>query len=381
MDGQNILRKKDNGAKEKAGLKAGVISAAINLLLSASKIVCGLIFGAVSVLADGLNNLSDLGSNVVTIVGFKVAAKPADKEHPYGHARIEYIAALIAAFLIMLVAVELLSESVQKIIDGSKSEFSVLSVIVLSVSIAAKAFMGLYNRKLGKKYNSESLKATATDSISDCVATFVVLVGTLVAHFFEVETDGYLGCGIAVLIAVAGVGILRKTTSALMGESPDKEVTDAIKSIIASYDGVYGVHDLAVHSYGDKYYASVHVEVDASVDVMESHELIDSIEKYFADNTDVVLVIHLDPVVVGDEKVERLKTVANQKLKQLDENYSLHDFRVVDGKNRINLIFDVAIPYKAKHSAEEICDYMTLAMKETDQRLCCVISVEHQLIK
>ncbi len=370
----------DPGVRENCGKMASLVGIILNVLLAAGKITVGVLFGAIAVLADGLNNLTDCGSNVVALISFKVAGKPADKEHPYGHARIEYIAAMAVAFIVLVLAFELGTEAVSKIITPEQSEFSLLLVIVMGVSVLVKLWMFFFNRKLGKLYRSEVLRATATDSITDVIATSAVLAAVIISKYTGVNLDGYMGVAVAVIIAVAGIGMLRDTMSELLGKAPDAVLVTEIKQRIMRYDGVKGMHDLTVHNYGpNRYYASVHVEVDAEVPVLESHDLTDRIERDFAENTDVVLVVHMDPIVLDDPELNKFRREVENIVTAIDGSFTVHDFRMVRGVTHTNLIFDVAVPFETKLTSKEIRDAIDKQVKQMDTNLFTVITVEKQL--
>lgn len=346
--------------RESVGRLSGIVGIVLNVLLSAAKITVGAIFSVLSVLADGLNNLTDCGSNVVSLVSLKLANKPADSEHPYGHRRMEYIASMIVAFIVLVLAFELGTESVKKIILLAKGEaeqldFGLWTILALSISILVKFWMFVFNRRLAKRYRFDLLSATATDSISDVCATTAVLVAVIVSHFANVNLDGVMGLVVSVVIAVSGIKILKSTVNRLLGEAPSEEMVHSIEARIKNYEGVYGIHDLNLHNYGPNlYYASVHVEVDAAQDVLVSHDLMDRIEQDFKTNTDIVLVTHLDPIVVGDPEVDSYKTEVEQIVKGMDEHFDIHDFRMVKGPTHTNLIFDVAVHFDTPLSAGEI---------------------------
>lgn len=369
----------DPAVRRAYGTLAGTVGIVLNILLAAGKICAGVLSGALSVTADGLNNLTDCGSNAVSVIGFKVAGKPADKEHPYGHQRMEYIAAMIVAFIVFVVAIELGVESVQKLIEPTDGSWSITAVIVLSVSVAVKLWMFFFNRSLAKKISSEALKATATDSISDAGATAAVLVALIISHYTDVDLDGVMGLIVAVLIAFAGIGIFRSTLSQLLGKAPDKAVLEDIKQRIRSHNGVLGIHDLNVHSYGKKLYATAHVEVDARMGLSEGHDLADGIERDFAAHTDVIMVVHVDPIQVDDPVVERYRDMTAGIVRAIDPSFSIHDFRVVDGAARVNLIFDVAMPFEAKISEAEVERRIKDAFSTIDGKLYPMPTVERQI--
>lgn len=351
---ENPLIKHDNVQKTKASLKATILSMILNIMLAVGKILCGIFFGAISVTADGFNNLSDCGSNVITVIGIKASDMPADKEHPYGHARSEYIAAMVASFLILLLAFELFTQSIENIINGKVNEFSMISIVMLIIGICVKTGMFVYNRALGKKYSSEALLATSVDSLSDVFASLVVLISLIVGKFGSFNPDGYVGALVAVAIAVSGFKILKRTVSKLIGESPTPELTAEIKRRLLSYEGIYGIHDLEIHNYVNKLYASVHAEIDAEIPVLAAHELIDKIERDFAQNTDVALTIHLDPVVLHDVETSRLLSQVAEIIKKINPRFALHDFRVVKCESETKLIFEVGVPCETGQSDKEI---------------------------
>lgn len=377
---KNSNNTSDPAVRENYGKMASIVCIVLNMVLSAGKIILGLLSGAISVTADGFNNLTDCGSNVVSLISFKVAGKPADKEHPFGHQRIEYISAMIVAFIVLMLAVELASESFNKIFNPEPSEMSYLMLGVLAFSVLVKVWMFFFNRKLGKTVDSEVLKATATDSLTDAISTTAVTVAVIISHFVNFNLDGYMGLAVAVVIAWAGIDILKDTMSKLLGQAPDKTIIEGIRSRIMAYEGVLGIHDLAVHNYGPhKYYASVHVEVDAKVPTMESHDLMDRIERDFAENTDIVLIIHSDPVVTDDPEINLLKQKVTEMVTSIDERFRIHDFRAVKGVTHTNLIFDVAIPFDTKLSAEEIKTRISQLVSAYDPTLFVVATVEKQL--
>lgn len=377
---KNSNNTSDPAVRENYGKMASIVCIVLNMVLSAGKIILGLLSGAISVTADGFNNLTDCGSNVVSLISFKVAGKPADKEHPFGHQRIEYISAMIVAFIVLMLAVELASESFNKIFNPEPSEMSYLMLGVLAFSVLVKVWMFFFNRKLGKTVDSEVLKATATDSLTDAISTTAVTVAVIISHFVNFNLDGYMGLAVAVVIAWAGIDILKNTMSKLLGQAPDKTLIEGIRSRIMAYEGVLGIHDLAVHNYGPhKYYASVHVEVDAKVPTMESHDLMDRIERDFAENTDIVLIIHSDPVVTDDPEINLLKQKVTEMVTSIDERFRIHDFRAVKGVTHTNLIFDVAISFDTKLSAEEIKTRISQLVSAYDPTLFVVATVEKQL--
>ena len=359
------------------GKMASIVGIIVNIFLAVGKILVGTLFGVISVFADGLNNLTDCGSSVISMISFKLSSKPADKEHPFGHERIEYICSLVVAFIILLVAFETIKESVNKIISPTDLTFSFIVIAVLGASILAKLGLFFYYKGVAKKIDSSILGATAVDSLSDCVSTSVVLVSFLVSKFAGYNIDGYAGVLVSLFIGYSAIGILKEVFSHLIGKAPDEQLLTQIKEKVLSYDGVLGVHDLSVYSYGpNKYFASVHVEVDAKIDVLISHELVDLIEKDFLEKTGIVLTGHLDPIVIDDERVNQLKTKIVKIVTDIDTSFSLHDFRVVFGENRTNILFDIAVPYDTKMSKDEIKAILDSEVAKLDERYCLVVTIE-----
>lgn len=362
------------------GKLAGIVGIIVNILLAVGKILVGVLFGAISVTADGLNNLTDCGSSIISTVSFRLSSKPADKEHPYGHERIEYVLSMVVAFIIFFVAFETLSESINKIIEPQEFAFSFIVPIVLGVSVIAKFGLFFYYRITAKKINSAILKASAIDSLSDCISTSVVIICYFVSLFTGYNIDGYAGILVSLFIGYAAVGVLKEVFSHLIGRAPDEELLKEIKEKVLSFEGVLGVHDLMVYSYGpNKYFASVHIEVDAKVDVLQSHELVDLVEKEFYQETGIIITGHLDPIVIDDERVNEIKAKVQAIISDIDNQLSMHDFRAVFGENRTNLLFDVVVPFDYKMKKEELIDILNQKVKEIDERYCLVVTVEHSL--
>ena len=358
------------------GILATVAGLVCNAILCVAKITVGVLSKSMAILADGLNNFTDAGSSVVSMLGFRWANKPADKEHPFGHARYEYITGLIIAFIVLFLGVELIISSVEKITAGEKTVATVIMMAVLAFSVVVKFGMFFYYRSVSRKIGSGSLKAAGADSLNDCISTIAILVCTVVTYFTGVELDGYVGIAVALFIVFNGIKLIKETMSPLLGEKPSPSLVKKISEEICAYDGVKGIHDLIVHNYGpNRYFASVHVEVDAKTDVLESHELADTIEREFLEKG-INLVIHMDPVIVDDERVNALKQIAVDALKSIDESLTLHDFRVVWGENRKNLIFDVVVPYGFRLTDKELISSIDEKIKETDPAAYPVISVD-----
>lgn len=348
-----------------------------NLLLCAGKFLAGTLSGSISIAADAVNNLSDASSSVVSLIGFKLGARPADDEHPYGHARFEYLAGLAVAVMVLVIGLELLKSSVEKILNPVPVTFSWVAMAVLAASIAVKLWMALFNRALGKRINSGSLIATAADSRNDVLTTSAVLAASLISHFAKVELDGWMGVGVALFILYSGVGLVRDTIDPLLGLAPDPELVQYIHDKIMSYPGVLGTHDLMVHDYGPgRQFASVHVELAAEDDVMASHELIDDIERDFLKNDRLPVVIHFDPIVTSDAQVGDMRRWLAEAVKTIDPSLTIHDLRMVPGVSHTNLIFDCVTPPGFAISSGRLKEAIGRLVSEKDPGYRCVITVE-----
>ena len=355
----------DKKTREAYGTLAGTVGIIVNFLLCAFKTVAGLLCGSVAMIADAFNNLSDAGGQVISIISFKISSKPADREHPYGHARIEYIASLAVSFLIILIGVELLGSSLKKISSPEKTAFELISAIILAVSVLAKVWLFFFNRKIAKKINSNIMKATATDSLSDAIATLAVLISTLILKFFGIDIDAYMGIAVSILIFIAGIKVLNEAKNFIIGTAPDKQTVDNIKELVLSYDGVIGIHDLMVHSYGTgTTIASLHAEVDGSTDIFITHDMIDNIEKKLRTELGITCTIHMDPIVTDDEAVNSMRIMVSKIVSEIDESWNIHDFRMVVGATHTNLIFDAVIPFECKLSEQQINELIEKKIKE-----------------
>lgn len=352
-----------NKGRAAIGSLSGAVGIFCNLLLFAMKLAIGMVSGSVSITADALNNLSDASGSVVTLIGFRLADKPADPHHPYGHARAEYLSGLAVAVLILFIGFELVKTSVEKIFTPALLIFSPALAVVLMASIGVKLWMCLFNRKLGRAIDSQALLATAADSRNDCIATSAVLLSALVEYFTEVPVDGWMGLAVAVFIFRSGLGMARETVSPLLGEAADSSLRADIVDYISGSPKVLGWHDLMVHDYGPgRRYASVHVEMDHREDPMDCHELIDDMERECLRSHNVHLVIHYDPIVTDDPEIICLKEEAQRLLKTFGEALTLHDFRMVKGKRHMNLLFDVPLPQTLRGREEEIRSSIENAM-------------------
>ena len=346
---------KSPAVRQRYGVVSGVVGILCNALLCTAKIAAGLLTGAVSIVADGINNLSDGGSCVVSLLGFKMAGKPADDKHPFGHGRIEYVAGLIVSFIIVLMGVELAKTSLDKIFHPEEISFSWITPAVLGISILVKLWMCFFNRKMGDKIDSAVLRATAMDSLSDVTATSAVLAGFVIGYWARVNLDGYLGVLVALFILYTGVSTAKGTLDLLLGEAPDPEFVKQIQQEVLSYPEIIGVHDLIVHNYGPGHsVVSLHAEVPCDVDILKIHDTIDNAERDLKKKFDCEVVIHMDPIVTSDEHVSELKAAVVSITKGIDDVITIHDFRVVSGPTHSNLIFDVLVPFQFKMSDEEL---------------------------
>lgn len=360
------------------GTLGSVVGIILNILLATGKYLVGYIFGAISLMADGINNLSDAGSQIISLISFKIAAKPADREHPFGHARIEYVASMIVSFLILHIGIELLTDSFGKIFGGAeKTTFSWIMIAVLGVSVLVKLWLCLFNRALAKKIDSSVMKATAADSFSDAMATLAVTVAMLIFHFTGFDADGYMGIIVAVIIFIAGIRILNDTKNSILGGSPDPETVAGIERIVGEFPEALGIHDMVVHSYGPgRTIATLHIEVDGTKNVFESHDMIDLIERRLNSELGIQSNIHMDPIVTDDEDVARMRALALETVRGIDERLNVHDFRFVRGITHSNLIFDIDAPFEVKLEDAEIKAQVERKINEIDSGYFCVIKVD-----
>ncbi len=362
------------------GTLASIVGIIVNIALAAGKIAVGIMFGAISLAGDGINNLSDAGSQIISLISFKMAAKPADRDHPFGHARIEYVASMIVSFFIMLVGWNLFSESLSKILDPEMQTDGSniwLMVGVLAVSIASKLWLVFFNRKIAKKIDSSVMKATAADSLSDAGASTAVLIAMLIFKFTGFDIDGYMGIAVAVVIFIAGIKILNDTKNSILGEAPNEDVIKGIEAIVAEFPDALGIHDMVVHSYGpNKFVANLHIEVDGSKDIFESHDMIDLIEKRLNSELGILSNIHMDPIVVDDAENDAMKSFVIECVKTVDERLDIHDFRFVKGKTHTNLLFDISVPFEMKRDNAEIVDAIQKCVSEQKPDHFIVVNVD-----
>lgn len=364
------------------GTLAGIVGIFCNVLLFIVKLVVGIGLHSVSVMADAFNNLSDAGSSIISLIGVKMASKPADQDHPFGHGRIEYIAALIVSFLVIEVGFTFFKDSFGKIFNPEEISFQVTSLAILVLSIGVKLWLGFFNKKLGKRINSTVMMAAATDSMGDVITTSVTIVSILVFGIFHINIDGYVGILVAGIVIWAGIGIAKDTLKPLIGEPADPQLYKDITEMVEGYDGIAGSHDLIIHNYGPgRSMASIHAEVPNDVDVESSHEVIDKAEREVGKKLGIFLVIHMDPIETKNSRIQKLKQEVDIVITSIDDRLSFHDFRVVEGKNQINLIFDLVIPheYSPKQQSDiqlEIISQIT----HLDKRYQCVITIDKSFV-
>ena len=374
---KNYQDTKDANVRTSIGKLSGIVGIFSNLFLFVIKFVIGTVVHSVSIQADGVNNLTDAGSNIISILSFHLANKPADKDHPFGHERTETIASLFVGILILVLGFETAKESIFKVIHPGSIDFRIASVIILLISIIVKFWMYAYNKKLSKTYDSSLLEATALDSISDVCGTTAVLVSTLLSPVLHFNLDGYMGIVVSGIILYGAYGLLRDMINSLIGEAPDPELVHNIVDRIMAHPAILGVHDMMLHNYGpNKIFASAHVEVDSSKDIFETHDHIDNIEREVKENMNIDLVLHMDPVKVNDPETELYRAKVVKAIHQIDPKWGFHDFRIVSGPTHVNLVFDLVIPFEEKYSQEEIED-MLLKHIQSDKKIYFVLTIDH----
>lgn len=371
----------DNAVREGYGKLAGILGIVLNAFLFLAKLIAGIFTGAISIIADALNNLTDAGSSLITFIGFKLSSKPTDKEHPFGHGRMEYVAGFTVSMLIFLVAFELLKESIGKLISPTPLQFSVVAVVILVLSVLVKIYMFTYNYTTAKKINSAAMKATATDCLTDSISTLVVLFTLVLYHFTSFNIDAVAGLLVSVLIFYAGFMGAKETIGLLIGEAPDPKYVEQIEKRVLSLEGIIGVHDLIVHNYGPgRQIISMHAEVDANENVNEAHDKIDNAEVVLEKEFKCIAVIHMDPIVQNDQKIIKLKGICNGVIKAIDPEFSLHDFRMTVGNTHINLIFDLTIPHDCKLNESAIKTMVNEGVKAHDPNLNVVCKIEKNYV-
>lgn len=374
---KNYQDTKDASVRTSVGKLSGIVGILNNLFLFVIKFVIGTIVHSVSIQADGVNNLTDAGSNIISILSFHLANKPADKDHPFGHERTETIASLFVGILILVLGFETAKESISKVIHPGSIDFRIVSVIILIISIIVKFWMYTYNKKLSKTYDSSLLEATALDSISDVCGTTAVLVSTLLSPVLHFNLDGYMGIVVSGIILYGAYGLLRDMINSLIGEAPDPELVHNIVDRIMAHPAILGVHDMMLHNYGpNKIFASAHVEVDSSKDIFETHDHIDNIEREVKENMNIDLVLHMDPVKVNDPETELYRAKVVEAIHQIDPKWGFHDFRIVSGPTHVNLVFDLVIPFEEKYTQKEI-EAMLLKHIQSNKKIYLVLTIDH----
>ena len=378
-----VGKKQGNDRRQAYGVLCGVVGILLNICLFTGKFLAGVISNSIAITADAFNNLSDAGSSLVTLIGFRLAGAKPDPEHPFGHGRIEYLTGLVISAAILIMAFELIKDSVDKILHPQETVFSVLALVILAISILVKLYMAYYNTAVAKKIDSAAMRATATDSLSDACATTVVLVAALISKLAGIHIDGWCGALVGVFIFVAGVKAAKETLDPLLGQPPEKEFVEAIEALVKQEPVVRGVHDLVVHDYGPgRLMISLHAEVPAEGDILAMHDVIDNLEKRLEHELHCDAVIHMDPVVTNNPEIDRLKEQEKAILSEIDQTISMHDFRVVMGPTHTNIIFDVVLPYQYRMSDDEL---VALLKQKTKERLgeqyFLVVKVDKAYIK
>ena len=381
MSKENIECINNNDVRQKYGTLSGIVGIGANIVLSVFKLVIGLLTASVAIMADAMNNLSDAGSSVVSLVSFKLSAKPADRDHPFGHARIEYVASMVVSFLILLVGFEMLMNSVSIILGLSETEvpsFSVASLVILGVSVIVKLGLSIFFRKIGKKIDSSVILASSTDSFFDSVSTFTVLISSVIIKYTElVIIDAIVGLLVSFLILIAGIRTLNETKNSILGEAPVKETVDSIMKIVSEYPEIIGTHDLLVHNYGPGHYiASFHAEVDGKSDIYLLHDVIDNVEKRIGTELGIICTIHLDPITTDDESINELKGVVLAAVKSISSEIGVHDFRAVMGVTHTNLIFDLEVPFEMKVTNDILTKQIEENIQKERAECFCVITID-----
>lgn len=372
----------DPGVRQAYGVLCGGLGILLNVILFGGKFAAGTISGSIAVIADAFNNLSDAGASLITLVGFKLAGQKPDPAHPFGHGRIEYITGLIVSMVIILMGFELAKSSVEKILHPAAVEFSAFALVTLIVAVALKLYMFLYNRNVGKRIDSAAMRATALDSLSDALATVVVLASLLAGAFTDWQIDGWCGVLVSLFIFYAGISAARETTSLLMGQPPEQEFVDRIEDIVMAHPEIMGIHDLVVHNYGPgRTMISLHAEVPASGDMAELHDVIDNTERALCEALGCHAIIHMDPIDTDDRLTTETREKIAELVKVIDENITIHDFRMVSGPTHTNVIFDVVVPFKFHHTDQEILEMVSRLVSSLDGNYFAVVQVDKSYVK
>ncbi len=375
---KDYKKTEDTQVRTRYGLMASIVGICCNIILFSAKLLVGMLVNSISVMADAFNNLSDAASSIIGFIGVKMAGKPADEDHPFGHGRMEYIAAFIVAFLVIQVGFSFLKTSIGKIIQPEEMTFKAVSVVILLLSVCVKLWMAFFNNTLGKRIQSTVMKATAADSLGDVITTSATIVSILIYGIWGINIDGIIGIAVSVIVMWAGVKIAKDTLTPLIGEPIDPKLYVEITEFVESYDGIIGSHDLIVHNYGpSRSMASIHAEVPNDVDIEVSHEIIDTIEREAVRKFGIFLVIHMDPVETKDSRVLEFGNMLKNVLQEIDSRISFHDFRMVEGKSQINLIFDLVMPREYDRKKKDwLKEEVTKKVTEIDKRCCLIITAE-----
>lgn len=367
----------DQAVRKSYGRLAGIVGIVSNVMLCIMKIVIGIVANSIAIISDGINNLADASSSIITLIGFKLASLPEDKDHPYGHARYEYLTGLLISVMIIVVGIQLLKSSFAKVLNPDPVSFSYITVIVLAVAIAVKVWQSVFNISIGKKISSSALIATGTDSRNDVIATSAVLVSIIIGKLSEIQLDGIMGCLVALFIIWSGIQLIRETISPLLGEAPDEDLVRQIQQIVLEEENVLGTHDLIVHNYGPgKVFASIHIEVDSEGSLLQIHEMIDDIEMKVKKLLNIEFTAHMDPIEINNPAIQKLyKTIAGT-IQSMDGVLSIHDLRMVPGDSHTNIIFDVVLSPECKLSKGDIISTLEDTVKKIDEKYCIVINFD-----
>ena len=372
---------KDTKVRAKYGTLSSITGIIVNFILSIVKVIIGIIANSMSIISDGLNNITDAGSSVITMIGFKMSQKKVDNDHPWGHGRMEYIAAFIVDMLIILVGIELLKSSVDKIINPSMPEISTITITILVIAIIAKLWLFVFYKKIAKIINSEAIKGNAYDSISDVISTFVVLLSAIVAKFSNISIDGYVSILVSIFILFTGFKALKETVDILLGAKPDPELVKGIEEFTKKYNMIVGIHDMMIHDYGPgRKIVSFHAEVPANSDIRMAHDIIDQMEQDIYDEFNCITTIHMDPIEVDDEEINKMRKITENIVKDINKNFSIHDFRMTNGGGRVNLIFDLVVPREEKIDNDKLKKQVQEKIHSKNKKYYAVPKIEHSYV-
>ena len=372
---------KDTKVRAKYGTLSSITGIIVNFILSIVKVIIGIIANSMSIISDGLNNITDAGSSVITMIGFKMSQKKVDNDHPWGHGRMEYIAAFIVDMLIILVGIELLKSSVDKIINPSMPEISTITITILVIAIIAKLWLFVFYKKIAKIINSEAIKGNAYDSISDVISTFVVLLSAIVAKFSNISIDGYVSILVSIFILFTGFKALKETVDILLGAKPDPELVKGIEEFTKKYNMIVGIHDMMIHDYGPgRKIVSFHAEVPSNSDICMAHDIIDQMEQDIYDEFNCITTIHMDPIEVDDEEINKMRKITENIVKDINKNFSIHDFRMTNGGGRVNLIFDLVVPREEKINNDKLKKQVQEKIHSKNKKYYAVPKIEHSYV-